>query len=187
MIGVSLEALIISFSVFADGFSLEALHTTTRFSGRLSLLVFSLILLFQNREEGQRWISNKPYLLFAIVHGIHLTELLAYVYLSGVELIPIRLLGGFIAYAMVFAMPLVGQKNALGWTNKTYHRIEAGFLFYVWLIFFLTYLPRVLRTLPNVGGTFAEHVFLFGWVILLGIIKVTVSFREHFYRLRELR
>jgi len=55
---------------------------------------------------------------------------------------------------------------------KNFHRAEAVYFSYVWLIFFLTYLPRVMGTLPNVGGTFMEHVILFSWVIILGAIKM---------------
>lgn len=178
MIGVFLEALIILFSILADGFTLEALHTTTRFSGRLSLITFSLILLLQNREGSARWISEMPYLLFAVLHGIHLVELLAYVNFAGVKLIPIRLLGGFVAYAMIFAMPFISlRENAGKLSEKKYNRIESLFLFYVWIIFFMTYLPRVMGTLPNVGGTFTEHVILFSWVILLGLFKIVDIFR----------
>ncbi|MGC4023446.1 MAG: hypothetical protein QM734_16605 [Cyclobacteriaceae bacterium] len=171
LIGVSLEAAIILFSIFSDGFTLEALHTTTRFSGRLSLLAFSLILLLYEKRGAIR--IGRAVLLFAILHGIHLIELIAYVSLSGTELIPLRVLGGFIAYAMIFAMPVIVYRHENGkLSNKQYNRFEAVYFSYVWLIFFLTYLPRVMGTLPNVGGTFIEHVILFSWVILLGFIKI---------------
>lgn len=171
IIGVLLEALIVVYAIAIRGFSLEALHVTTRFSGRLSLLAFSLILLLYDKRGVIR--LDVAFLLFAILHGIHLVELLSYVRLSGVELIPIRVTGGFVAYAMIFAMPyVVTQHHAGKLSNKNFNRIEAVYFIYVWLIFFLTYLPRVMGTLPEVGGTFTEHVILFSWVILLGVIKL---------------
>jgi len=170
-IGVLLEAVIILFSVAVDGFSLEALHTTTRFSGRLSLLAFSLILLLYDKRGMIR--LDRAFFIFALLHGIHLIELLLYVSISGVELIPLRVFGGFIAYALIFAMPfLVLKKDKGELSAKNFNRIEGVYFSYVWLIFFLTYLPRVMGTLPNVGGTFMEHVILFSWVILLGVIKM---------------
>lgn len=170
LFGVALEALIILFSIGSEGFTLEALHVTTRFSGRLSLLAFSLILLLYDKRGVIR--LDFAFLLFAVLHGIHLIELISYVRLSGVELIPIRVLGGFVAYVMVFAMPVIESRHQQGkMSTRNFHRIEAVFFVYVWLIFFLTYLPRVMGTLPNVGGTFMEHVILFSWIILLGVIK----------------
>ncbi len=171
LFGVALEAVIILFSIGSEGFTLEALHVITRFSGRLSLLAFSLILLLYDRRGVIR--LDIAFLLFAVLHGIHLIELISYVSLSGVELIPIRVFGGFIAYAMIFAMPvLVAWKDQRKLSVKNFHRAEAVYFSYVWLIFFLTYLPRVMGTLPNVGGTFMEHVILFSWVIILGAIKM---------------
>jgi hypothetical protein len=174
-IGVLFESLIILFSVLSEGFSLEALHVTTRFSGRLSLLAFSLILLLYDKRGVIQ--LNVAFLLFAILHGIHLIELVSYVYLSGVELIPIRVVGGFIAYIMIFAMPFfvsIHEKGKLSLEN--FHRVEAIYFSYVWLIFFLTYLPRVMGKLPNVGGTFTEHVILFLVVILVGLLKLAGVF-----------
>ena len=170
-IGVLLEAAIILFSVAVDGFSLEALHTTTRFSGRLSLLAFSLILLLYDKRGMIR--LDRAFFIFALLHGIHLIELLFYVSISGVELVPLRVFGGFIAYALIFAMPFFVIKKDRGELSvKNFNRIETVYFSYVWLIFFLTYLPRVMGTLPNVGGTFMEHVILFSWIILLGVIKM---------------
>jgi len=170
-IGVLLEAAIIIYAVALNGFSLEALHVTTRFSGRLSLLAFSLILLLYDKRGVIR--LDVAFLLFAILHGIHLVELLSYVRLSGTEVIPIRVAGGFVAYAMIFAMPVMVARHHEGkLSTKNFNRIEAVYFIYVWLIFFLTYLPRVMGTLPNVGGTFTEHVILFSWIILLGVIKL---------------
>jgi hypothetical protein len=159
------------YAVAINGYSLEALHVITRFSGRLSLLAFSLILLLYDKRGVIR--LDVAFLLFAILHGIHLIELLSYVKLAGVELIPIRVAGGFVAYAMIFAMPYFVARHASGkLSNQRFNRIEVTYFVYVWLIFFLTYLPRVMGTLPEVGGTFTEHVILFSWVILLGVIKL---------------
>lgn len=171
LFGIALEAIIILFSISSEGFTLEALHVTTRFSGRLSLLAFSLILLLYDRRGVIR--LDIAFLLFAVMHGIHLIELLFYVKLAGVELIPIRVFGGFIAYALIFAMPILVVKKDHGKLSvKNFHRAEAIYFTYVWLTFFMTYLPRVMGMLPNAGGTFMEHVILFSWVIILGAIKM---------------
>ena len=172
---VLLELIIVAASIIMDGFSIAALQTTTRFSGRLSLFLFSLIFLLHNKPAIlHNWLSEKFYLLFAIVHGIHLAELLAYISLEGVRLIPIRLAGGFLAYAFIFLMPFLSNYARSGKiTLKRFFTFETIFLYYIWLVFFLTYLPRVQGKLPTAGGTYAEHVALLGWVSTMLGIKLT--------------
>lgn len=161
---VFVEFLIILFAWLFEGFSINALQTITRFSGRLSLFLFSAIFLLYNKSTITDWLSDKFYLLFAIVHGTHLVELLLYVSLSGIKLIPIRIAGGLVAYIYVFSMPLLQSLRDKGKVAaKTFYTLEVIFVYYIWLIFFLTYLPRVQGKLPLVGGTFGEHVVLLGW------------------------
>ena len=122
-------------------------------------------------------LSDKPYLIFAIVHGIHLIELLLFVSLSGVKLIPIRLAGGFLAYVLIFLMPLfTAWKDAGKITLKKYLVLETVFYYYVWFIFFMTYLPRVQRKLPQAGGSYQEHVILLAWVCAMLGMKITSLF-----------
>ena len=161
---IGLEVLIIVSALLFDGYSLNALQTITRFSGRLSLFLFSAIFLFYNRPSITEWLSDKFYLLFAVVHGIHLVELLLFVSLSGSRLIPIRVAGGFLAYAYIFSMPFLQSLREKGKLEvNTFSTLEVVFVYYVWLIFFLTYLPRVQGKLPLAGGSFGEHVALLGW------------------------
>lgn len=54
--------------------------------------------------------------------------------------------------------------------KSTFSILETIFVYYVWLIFFLTYLPRVQGKMPQAGGSFTEHVALLGWIsTLLGM------------------
>ena len=172
---VVLELIIAGIAVAADGFSVSALQTTTRFSGRLSLFLFSAIFLLHHKPETlHAWLSSKFYLLFAIVHGIHLIELSSYIYLSGTPLVPIRVAGGFLGYAFIFLMPVLSTFETTGRiSTRNFFIVQTVFLYYLWLLFFLTYLPRVQGKLPNVGGHYAEHVALLGWVSTMLGIKLT--------------
>jgi hypothetical protein len=168
---VSFELVIIAVTLSSEGLSLVALQTLTRFSGTLSLVVFSVIFVLYNRPAITVWLSDRFYLVFAIVHGIHLVALLCFVSLSGVKLTPIRAMGGFLAYSYAFAMPVLQE-----WRNngrialKTFSIVEVIYVYYLWLVFFLTYLPRVQGKLPLAGGSFEEHVGLLGWIsTLLGM------------------
>lgn len=150
------------------GIALEGLQAVTRYSGRLSLILFSVIFLYQHKPENYPWLSRKPYHIFAIGHGIHLVELLSFVILSGAALVPYRVAGGFVAYALIFAMPILSDRTEQGkLEEKKYRTLQTVYHYYVWFIFFMTYLPRVRGTLPEVGGSYTEHVILLGWVALM--------------------
>ena len=159
--------------VFLYGWSIQGLQATTRFSGRLSLVIFSFIFILhpQRKEVLYSILSPAYFLIFAIVHGIHLAELLSYVALSGIQLVPIRLASGFLAYAMIFLMPwLQYRADNQKLDEGRFKMISYVYLFYVWFVFFMTYLSRVNGTFPNAGGSYAEHVALMAFVnVLLGI------------------
>jgi hypothetical protein len=170
---VIIESALVLLALINHGYTLEALQAVVRYSGRLSLALFSFIFLFHGSEKVRlaNFFSAQYFLLFALAHGIHLVELLSYVYISDAKLIPLRLLGGFVAYMLVFLMPLLFSLRKTGKISTAFFT-KAGYvyLFYLWLIFFLTYLPRVQGKLPQVGGTYGEHVVLLGFVCtLLGI------------------
>jgi len=46
------------------------------------------------------------------------------------------------------------------------------YLYYVWFIFFMAYLPRVRGELPHVGGYYSEFVVLLAWVSLMMGVKL---------------
>lgn len=172
-----IEVGIALLAVINYGATLESLQAVTRFSGRASLLIFSLIFLFQNHKHlnVKSILSEKYFLIFAIAHGIHLIELLSFVYLSGNPLIPIRLAGGFLAYVLIFMMPYAQsmfERNKL--SLKTFSSLTLIYLYYVWFIFFMSYLPRVRGTLTNVGGSYSEFVVLLAWVSVLMGIKLQI-------------
>jgi len=157
------------------GFTIDGLQATTRFSGRLSLAVFSLIFLFQKSEKFniRTVLSEKYFAVFAIAHGIHLIELLSFLYASGAQPPLYRLAGGFLAYALIFFMPiaqLLLEKGRI--TARQFATLNLVYVYYVWFIFFMTYLPRVRGTLPNVGGSYTEFVILLGWVSMMMGIKL---------------
>lgn len=169
------ECALILLALFNHGYTLEGLQAVVRYSGRLSLILFSLIFLYH--KNAPTWLtgflSPAYFLLFAVAHGIHLVELASFVYFSNAHLIPIRVLGGFLAYVMIFVMPLLAYLQSSGKIKQSfYSKIEFVYLFYVWLIFFLTYLARVQGNLPMVGGSYAEHVVLFVGVCILFGVKV---------------
>ncbi len=175
-----IEVSIALLAVINYGTSIEALQAVTRFSGRVSLAIFSLIFLFHNHRHVRlsAILSEKHFLILAIAHAIHLGELVTFILLSGNELIPVRLAGGFLAYAIIFLMPYFQYKvDTDRLSQKKFKTITLVYLYYVWFIFFMTYLPRVLGELPNVGGSYKEFVILLAWVSTMLGIKISSLLR----------
>ena len=168
------ELLVAILAIINYGVDISGLQAITRFSGRLSFAIFGLIfiLLPYHRHKLSTLLSDKFFLIFAIAHGIHLVELISYITLSGGRLIPLRVAGGALAYAFIFIMPFLNKRIAAG----KQPRVENIYLFYVWFIFFMTYLPRVQGKLPHAGGSYPEFVILFTWVCILLSIRIVLIF-----------
>jgi hypothetical protein len=163
-------------AVINYGATLETLKAVTRFSGTVSIGIFSLIFLFQTHRfvKLKNILSEKYFLIFAIAHGIHLLQLLAFIIVSGNELIPIRLAGGMLAYTLIFVMPYIQYLAESGRINESHlKRMNLIYLYYVWFVFFMTYYPRASGSLPITGGTYKEFVILLAWVMFMLGIKIS--------------
>lgn len=174
------EVVVAALAVTNYGITLEGLQATTRFSGRLSLIIFSFIfiLLVYDRKKLHEILSAKPFYIFAVAHGIHLIELLSFVLLANRDLIPLRLAGGFLAYVLIFFMPFIQQAFESGNVSaKKYALAENIYSYYVWFIFFMSYLPRVQGKLLGVGGNYEEFVVLMVWVCLLMLVRLAFTFK----------
>jgi hypothetical protein len=185
---ILLEAAAAVLGIMSYGVTLEGLQAVTRFSGRLSLFLFTFIFLFHQHSSGnlKTWMSSRYFLIFAIAHGIHLAELLAFISLSGNELIPVRLAGGFIAYSMIFTMPVLEQRVTDGRVSlNAFSTASLIYIYYVWFIFFMTYLPRVRGTLTDAGGSYKEYVVLLGWVSLILGFKVSQLLSSRMVKIRR--
>ncbi|HYF70129.1 MAG TPA: hypothetical protein VD884_18440 [Ohtaekwangia sp.] len=169
LLTVILEFAVAIFAVGQFGFTLEGLQATTRYSGRLSLFIFSFIFLCQDKPDLlKKWLSDRYFLVFAIAHGIHLTQLITFNLKAGNDLIGYRILGGMLAYSFIFIMPMIQQRyNRGNITPRFFNTASFVYAYYIWFIFFMTYLPRVLGKMPQAGGSYTEYVMLLGWVSLI--------------------
>jgi hypothetical protein len=168
IIVILLEVAVAGLGIFNYGFTIDGLQAVTRFSGRLSLILFTTIFLLYPGKRLTSMLSEKFFLAFAIAHGIHLMELLSFVYLSGTHLALFRLAGGGLAYAFIFVMPWIHHRHHTGHIAEKRHALFTNvYLFYVWFIFLMTYLTRILGKVPNAGGTPFEHRSWFLWVLII--------------------
>lgn len=140
-------------------------QVSTRFTARISLLIF--ILLFINRLKKLTSFREENWLFgaFAVSHIIHLFFLLYYNSLKGGLHVNVRMLGGMIGYGLAILTPLVSLFASVSQRSiERLRRLTTGVL---WLIFFLTYLPRVTKSDFPAGGTRQE--FIVGLTIMAGL------------------
>ena len=170
--GIALELLVILLAfIESKGDMTLFFQASARLSGRVSLLFFLFYGIYATRnpsvETGSVALSVKTTLVrdFAVIHVIHWVFLAIAVILSGFELVPFRVLGGALAYLMIVLMPLIYQKKLLATVSLT--TMQHVYIFYVWLIFFMTYLSRVRGQTPTATGNMTAY-----WVL----IAVTAAF-----------
>ncbi|MFN8357174.1 MAG: hypothetical protein U0Y10_22150 [Spirosomataceae bacterium] len=120
----------------------EVFRYAARISGRFSLLIFVycfVVFLEGIRQEGGVALSSKYkhlILTFTVMHLIHFGFLAMNVYLNGIHLVPVRLLGGFLGYVLLVTYPwLLSKQKSPQWLHFFY-------FFYLSIVFLLTYVAR---------------------------------------------
>ncbi|MCU0357688.1 MAG: hypothetical protein MUE95_08910 [Cyclobacteriaceae bacterium] len=179
MLILLLEIAMVVFVSFEYGFTADALQVLSRYSGRLSLAVFSIIFLMLPNQAASlsRILSTRPFHVFALAHGIHLIILISYNFMTSNELNPIRLAGGFIVYAIIFAMPAIHLRQESGSLSLPQFKIYLSLYLYItWFAFFIYYLPRVQGKVIQVGGQYWEYVILLSWICMMMGMKLPVIF-----------
>ena len=172
MFGIALELIVVLLSYMeSQGDTTLFFQAAARLSGRVSLAFFLFYGIFATRhpsvEIGSPVVSVKTQLVtdFAVIHIIHWVFLAIAVKLSGFELVPFRVAGGALAYGMIVVMPFIYQKKLFA--SLSLSMMQHVYIFYVWLIFFMTYLSRVREQTPTATGDMTYY-----WVL----IAVTTSF-----------
>lgn len=179
-------------AIFTYGQSIEAAQAMTRFTARISLLIFALVFsasalhkLFRNQYTAELLRNRRQFGIgFAYSHTVHLLAIIIFVRLSGGEAPMLSLIFGGLAYLFMYAMAFtsndwsVKKLGARSW--KALHKTG---IYYIWFIFFITYLRRFLPAKagdPTPGGSKAEFVIAFIVVsaILLLRIAAVVSSRK---------
>ncbi|PJZ52558.1 hypothetical protein [Leptospira adleri] len=143
-IGVEIFLAHLTYFQFEE-ITVESFRVFVRYSGRFSFFTF-LVLMISEYKPGLfgKILSNRPYSAFVIVHGIHLSFVFTYLYLSGKSPTIGRLLPGILAYLLIFVSPwfetsfLIKSRAAL-WPRRIY-------ILYVWIVFVMTFLPKILKT-----------------------------------------
>jgi hypothetical protein len=179
MLIILLEIILAVFAWYSVGMNETGLQALARYSGRLSLVVFSIIFMLLPNQAPQlsRLLSTRPFHLFALTHSIYLIILISYNQLAGNAFNPILLTVGSIAYAGIVLMPVIHVQQESGALSLSRFKIYLSLYLYItWFSFFITYLTRVQGQIVQVGGQYWEDVVLLSWICMMMGMKLPVLF-----------
>jgi len=133
------------------GVSDRGLQLAARYTVRVSFPLFLLAYLAGPfvalwRTNLTRWLQkNRRYIgiNFAIAHTIHLGALTGYFVFMGVSPDPATLIGGGLAYVLMFAMAATSNDRSVGKLGTNWRRLHSVGLHYLWFIFLITYMGRL--------------------------------------------
>jgi len=163
------------------GTGVEGLQALTRYTGRAGFALFAFV--FVLSPWSRLWpgelvrgaIRRRRHLglAFAYVHSVHLIVLLTYVRASGAELVPSRLAGGIAGYTAMAVMAATSNAAAVRKLGpRLWRRLHTICLYYLWFVFFLTYLPRLLGKSPNAGAGPVEIAVSFWLVVAIAALRI---------------
>ncbi|MGC6421704.1 MAG: hypothetical protein ACON47_05895 [Flavobacteriaceae bacterium] len=142
----------------------EAFRLAARYSGRLSLLAFLIPWLFYIRTDIS---SDKGTVLFsflrffAVLHAIHFFFLAINIMLNDIPLIPVKLVGGMLAYISILLLPFF-EKNI-----KLKQPILNVYFFYVGLVMIVTYVSRIKGDFEGSQPSIVHYIALFALLAIM--------------------
>lgn len=142
LVGIMAEGLLLLGCYFAYPEPGEAFRHAARYSGRLSLLLFLVAFGVFAVSRWKRDTATPPTLhhlviVFAVLHFIHLGFVAMNVRLNAIELVPYKLAGGALAYALVLAYPImIHRVKARSFLHPFYFN-------YVGVVMAITYVERL--------------------------------------------
>ncbi len=137
---------LVLFGVSEQGWQLAARYTV-----RVSFPLFLLTYLARPlttlwRTDMTRWLlRNRRYLglSFALAHTIHLAALSSFFIFIGTMPDTATMLGGGLAYALMFVMAATSNDKSVSFLGSNWRRLHTVGLHYIWFIFLITYMGRL--------------------------------------------
>ena len=117
----------------------ETFRHAARYSGRFSLFSFLVAFYLFAFGHPKPVKENTPLcnwlVLFAVVHIIHFGFLVTNVVLNDIPIVPVKLIGGALAYFMIVLAPIILYKLKLV--------LQLSYFYYVSIVMIITYVARL--------------------------------------------
>lgn len=165
LLGVFLELLILLVCYLLHPEIEETFRYAARYSGRLSAVVF-LYAFYTYAMAFPKPMSKNPQLrnlirLFALLHVIHFGFLVANVYLNEIQLVPVKLIGGALAYLMIVLAPFK--------LHQLKTPLQLIYFYYVSIVMTITYVARAKGGFEG-GEPFWFHYLALGVFVVCSIV-----------------
>ena len=167
------------------GQTVEAAQAFTRFTARISLTVFVFVFTasalhrFFRSDFTAALLKNRRQLglAFAYSHTVHLVAIITYLTMIHRTPSPTAFIFGGLAYLLLYLMALTSNDAAVRKLGaKNWKRLHTVGIFWLWFIFFTTYLMRLTPSAaanPRPGGTRTE--FIVGLLIIVAIMALRIA------------
>ena len=158
-LGILSELILLGYCYTAFDDVGEVFRHCARYSGRISLFAFlACTFLFAKSSRKELYPIKQAATLFCVLHFIHFGFLATNIYLNEISLVPVKLAGGFLAYALILVYPFVIDKVK---PSSLLHYI---YFYYVGAVIAITYVARIKG---DFEGASPETFHYFGLVTIV--------------------
>ena len=130
---------------------LEGAQLAARWTSRVGLAIFltaylaSTLLALSKSDLTKNLMRRRRQwgLAFAFTHSVHLVMLTYYLTIAGMPPDVITVLGGGLAYVMIYLMALTSNNASMRLLGKNWKRLHVFGIHYIWFIYTFTYAGRL--------------------------------------------
>jgi len=152
LIGTLLAVGAVVTGFIVGGSHLEGAQLAARWTSRVGLPVFltaylaSTLLRFSKNDLTKALMRRRRQwgLAFALTHSVHLAALFYYLMIAGMPPELLTLLGGGLAYVLIYLMAFTSNDSSVRLLGKNWKRLHVFGIHYIWFIYTFTYLGRLI-------------------------------------------
>jgi DMSO/TMAO reductase YedYZ heme-binding membrane subunit len=149
--------LMVAVTLLVWGVGEDGVRAVIRYTARTSFALFTLAFVASalhrlRHSSFSRWLlTNRRYVgvSFAVSHGLHLVAILVLARISAAfvaELEAGTIIGGGLGFVFVGLLAATSFDVSAAWLGpRWWRRLHLTGLYYLWFIFFVSYLPRALQ------------------------------------------
>ena len=178
LVGLALSIGAVGSGFLSGSDHLEGAQLAARWTSRVGLPIFliaylasSLYRLWRNELTAALIARRRQWgLAFTWTHSVHLVALTYFLTIAGTPPVLATVLGGGLAYLMIYLMALTSNNWSVKRLGANWKRIHSFGIHYIWFIYIVTYAGRF-------GDPGLQHIGFIGSGLLLGAFSLRLIAR----------